>query len=252
MVERGVKFMSVVALLVHFIADFIFQSDKTIKLKETNMIRGNLRHVIGIYTCYLVAFIWLSITQDIDVWNLVILATIITSTHFMIDLIKSIVLNFRHNREKHDLIIFILDQIIHVISIVLLVSMWNFNIPSRAIGEYSIILIYVFVIFFGDYLIRKVLKASKMKSYANKETDIKGIGSQIGKIERFILLTLLIFGYPQLVIAVMGIKSIARFPELSNKSGEESNDYFILGNLLSLLIVIIGFVVFKSLYIDIF
>ena len=75
------------------------------------------------------------------------------------------------------------------------------------------------------------------------EDSIKRIGSKIGKIERGIMLILLIAGYEIGIVAVLAIKSVIRFKEFQ----EKDNDYYILGNLLSLLVVVISYIIWVYL-----
>lgn len=93
-------------------------------------------------------------------------------------------------------------------------------------------------VYMGDQLIKQMLMSYKTIS-ASHETNIKNIGSIIGKIERSIMLILLIAGYEIGIIAVLAIKSVIRFKEFH----EKDNDYYIYGNLLSLLVVVVSYIV---------
>jgi len=167
----------------------------------------------------------------------------ITIIHIAFDLLKSLILKLTNNNAKIDLAVFFIDQLLHIFSVIIIYSFFEeeFVVNSNTNINLFIISIYLIVIYIGDYAIQKTFKLIKLKSYEQKEQDIQGIGSLIGKFERIIILTMLIVNQPTVIIALIGIKSIARFPEFSK---DKDNDYFILGNLLSLFFAIIGYVLY--------
>lgn len=79
----------------------------------------------------------------------------------------------------------------------------------------------------------------KLKQDENRKISIlKGI------LERLFLISGLIFGYPQVIIAFGALKIGTRF----QKSSKISNDYFLIGNFISLLAALI----FSQLAINLF
>lgn len=67
-----------------------------------------------------------------------------------------------------------------------------------------------------------------------------------GILERLVLYTALIHGYPQMLIAFAAMKLGTR---LHTEQGSEiSNTYFLVGNLLSMLLAIIGSVVTTAIW----
>ncbi len=74
-----------------------------------------------------------------------------------------------------------------------------------------------------------------------KAWDLKAILK--GILERLVLFTALIHGYPQMLIAFGAMKLGTRLHE--EKGSEISNTYFLVGNLLSMLLAMIGSIVTK-------
>ena len=75
-----------------------------------------------------------------------------------------------------------------------------------------------------------------------KAWDLKSILK--GMLERFVLLTALIHGYPQMLIAFAAMKLGTRLHEEQNS--EISNTYFLIGNLLSILFAMISAIIIKA------
>ncbi|MEJ2157726.1 MAG: hypothetical protein P8X96_20550 [Desulfobacteraceae bacterium] len=67
-----------------------------------------------------------------------------------------------------------------------------------------------------------------------------------GVLERLVLLTALIHGYPQMLIAFAAMKLGTRLHEEQNT--EISNTYFLAGNLISILLAMIGSIIVKAIW----
>ena len=67
-----------------------------------------------------------------------------------------------------------------------------------------------------------------------------------GMLERLVLFTALIHGYPQMLIAFGAMKLGTRLHE--EQGSEISNTYFLVGNFLSMLLAMIGSIVTKTIW----
>jgi len=67
-----------------------------------------------------------------------------------------------------------------------------------------------------------------------------------GLLERLVLFTALIHGYPQMLIAFGAMKLGTRLHE--EQGSEISNTYFLVGNLISMLLAMIGSVVTRAIW----
>ncbi len=233
-------------LIALFLADFIFQSEKGVQLKNENILKGNLYHALQVLLVYVFTFslVFIEVRKFTLFYELGISILVLVILHFIIDAFKCYLIKEWKNDDKADFWLFLADQFLHIVWTILILENINYFLSEKTNHLYFIIALFMGVILLGDHIIRKAFKAIKLKNYAKREEEIKGIGSLIGKIERTIIFLMFILGHPEIIIAVIGIKSIARFPELNQNNGEKNNDYFILGNLLSLLIVIIGYVLY--------
>lgn len=230
-------------VLAHFISDYILQTDRLIEIKKDTIFKGNLIHAIHIAVSSLIIYVityFLSertvATKLLSIESLLIILGISIS-HFIIDFLKN---NYFLNK-YNNILVEIIDQITHIITIYIIlqfISLDNYVISDNT--KITIIFITVLIIntCLGDQLIKKILMNYREISNTH-ENNIKSIGSIIGKIERGIMLTLLLAGYEIGIIAVITIKSIIRFKEFQ----EKDNDYYILGNLMSLLIVVISYII---------
>ena len=72
------------------------------------------------------------------------------------------------------------------------------------------------------------------------KTILKGI------LERLVLFTALLHGYPQMLIAFSAMKLGTRLHQ--EKGSEISNTYFLFGNLLSILLAIVAVIVTKKIW----
>ncbi|XMB85090.1 DUF3307 domain-containing protein [Mycoplasmatota bacterium WC44] len=244
--------MFLIAIFSHFIADFIFQNNKVVMLKRERMFKGNLIHSGIVFITYCVIFTLSIITssRSLSVFesNLIIYISLLAISHFVIDLIKSYVLIKNKGNAKVDIVIFILDQLIHVAVIYIITSFFISNIGLRVIYLNSkLILLYPFIIswilatFVSSYIITKTLSCYDIKPAG----DIR-VGRLIGNIERTIILILLILNLSSIVAGVIVFKTLIR---LENFKNSDHSDYYILGNLLSFLLVICsyGILIFSNL-----
>lgn len=87
------------------------------------------------------------------------------------------------------------------------------------------------------HFITRWLKNSKDSKIQRRREVFKGV------LERFVLVAGLLTGFPQVIIAFGALKIGTRF----QKNNKVSNDYFLIGNFLSLLAVILFVVTTRAL-----
>jgi hypothetical protein len=101
-------------------------------------------------------------------------------------------------------------------------------------------LIYAAVIFGGGFLIRAVthsLLSAHLRPAGESTEQLRNAGMYIGYLERFLILTALLFHSPATAGLVLTAKAVARYPEFKHVRFAE---YFLIGTLLSLSIAMIG------------
>lgn len=88
---------------------------------------------------------------------------------------------------------------------------------------------YVFAVAVGHLVVRHVI----LIRFPTEESEgLKGAGTAIGCLERFLTLTLVLVGQYEAIALILAAKSIARFQELKKR---EFAEYYLIGTLSSML-----------------
>jgi len=234
-------------LIGHFLGDFYFQTDKIAKNKNINSSQL-IKHCF-LYTIAMVLVILPVFSIDLFVWSIAI-----SVVHFGVDLIKSQI----KNREKHEVGIYSLDQVIHilVVSGVSLFISQNLNVSYIAFIQslfellkvndlqlLSIILSLLIIIKPSAITVKTVL--SKYGSFSKEEKEgVPNTGALIGELERFIILLMLTQGQYAAIGFILTAKSVARYKKIVEEI--KFSEYYLLGTFLSTLIVIVTYLVVFS------
>lgn len=247
------------ALLAHFIADFVLQTSSTIDRKNKFRLSGYLIHGL-IYLLVTIAFL-----HYLQLGAVIAFSLIVTFLHILIDYLKC---RLSQRRSKRlDLAGFFLDQLFHLGSIFWLWQVFDWRPNTRIIAIYyhlvspktiavfnqtvktprlspdhllMALIIYVVVAWGGAVLVRKILNA--IDGVADRDASSQRAGYYIGLLERVIILTLVLFDGLGSIAFILTAKSIARFSELNNKKFAE---YYLIGTLLSTILAIGGGLLFK-------
>jgi len=235
------------SVISHLICDFLLQSKNIVELKYERKVKGYLFHFITLFFSTFILSILGINNFKITFWFSLALSLL----HIFIDIIKDI---FRAHRPIEDLLVFLLDQLLHLTTIFFLwyylvhiISIPVSTIPifshfNKDIGEtLTVIIFYLFVLFAGSILLEKTLKVIDIKV---KDRDEISIGKYIGIIERALILTLVVFGEISSIGIIFTAKSLARYKELSEKRFVE---YYLLGTLSSLFLALVGGLILRSI-----
>ena len=153
--------------------------------------------------------------------------------------------------------VFIVDQVLHVCTIVALACFlirpswttlksqfsWSAATADRVLQAG---VVYVAVVFAGGYLIRYLTRnlSAGMDRPGETAEQVKNAGMYIGWLERFLVVTAILVQSPSMVGLILTGKSIARFPELKERFAE----YFLIGTLLSIGLAVLGGLVLVKLW----
>jgi len=255
-------------LIAHVLSDFVLQSDIIAENKRNQLKRGYYIHIGTVFLCtYL-------LTHFFGLITFLLYSILIAFLHLIIDFIKAPISNcikgvFKNKLSQEypyannylSLFGLIIDQAVHLITILYIWVIFNPLITVNVLQIYKSILpatemleplilqikdmlsitvilltllIYIVVTFGGAILTRKVLECFNVKLEKNNE-QIK-TGKYIGILERFIILTLFLYGSLSSIAFVLTAKSIARFKELDNR---EFAEYYLLGTFTSSSIAIL-------------
>lgn len=216
-------------LLAHFISDFLLQKSAWIEDKNTHKIKSKY-----LYWHILITGLLALALIGLNHWETVL---IITSTHYIIDLIKSYLpQNFKY---------FILDQIIHV-GIIFLCWSWTFELlPTwEMISDFYyqdhfwiVALCFLFLTYPSGYIIANSTKIwSDQVINLPNNTGLANAGKYIGFVERIIICILVYQDQYEAIGLLIAGKSILRY----NIANEEiKTEYLLVGTLISIFIAIV-------------
>ena len=225
-------------ILSHLIADFFLQPKKWIVSKREKRIKSVplIIHAIihGVLAYILIAD-----------WNNFWLPLILIIVHWGIDLLKVY--------QKSDFKWFIIDQLLHFISIVLL---WGFFYGDlNQVWEYTtnlynnkqiiwILIAYLFISIPTSMIINMATK-NWQKELKDKNDSLNNAGKWIGILERILTSTFIFFNQFAAIGFLIAAKSIFRFGDLTNEKERKLTEYILIGTLLSFTITVIVGVIIK-------
>ncbi|MDY0211142.1 MAG: DUF3307 domain-containing protein [Acholeplasma sp.] len=251
-----------VFILAHFLADFVFQKDNHVIEKNKNVIKGNLKHVLWVSLFFILSAIYyILIRNGIQPKEILLIITFVVSNiiiHFMIDVIKSLT---QKRFKDVNLILLIIDQVIHFsiifISYRILLRGFDEKMITNATVDINLIIYLVIATFVSSVIIKEILilfnlKPKNLEIYNSDLQDIKEnlnttvevrLGKWIGIIERMIMFMAMLFGIFEVLAIVVAFKTLSRFTDL-----KDNPEYYILGNLLSLLLVFTSYGLYQGLF----
>ena len=206
----------------HALADFLMQTDDMVRHKTRP--RVLLLHV-GIVT--LVSWAALGFPRE------PLLLILIGVSHFAIDWLK-----LRHGSQSFGP--FVIDQAAHLAMIVvgatLFPAAWAGGLWAHAPGPFLLLpqamalgAGFVFTVWGGDYAVRALMSEL---TPPDPDSLPKG-GRLIGRLERAMILMLVIAGQPDGIGFLIAAKSLLRFNDLAQDKDRRVSEYVIIGTLAS-------------------
>lgn len=225
-------------LIAHFLGDFVLQTDNFNKKKEKHKLRS--------YHLYLHATIhgllsWLLLWK-LEYWYI---GLIIFITHLLIDTGKLYFTNKKNQRW-----LFTLDQLAHIIVIVLLassVSQINFIISDGVLEFlWPLVLCIVFLTSPIAIMLKVFFTRWKLTDDDTGIYGLKNAGRWIGMIERLLIFLFIITDNFSAVGLLLTAKSVFRFGDLSKAKNMKLTEYVLIGTLLSFGVAILIGLLFKN------
>ena len=241
-------------IVAHVLGDFYLQWSSSCKNKVLYSVKGM---DLWLHSLVIGILSWIAI-WDLRGWWL---AACIMALHFLIDWSKSYI-QVKWNifkienseqmklvdgtNKRHDLWVFLIDQILHISFIVIFTNIWLIaNNDWQQFGwlqEFAIshplrtnaFLAMMLVLKPANIMILLILGACKVSITPNKDNDHGNFhsGELIGWLERGLMLLFVIMSQYEAIGFLIAAKSILRFNEAS--SGSEKSEYVLTGTLLSL------------------
>jgi hypothetical protein len=243
-------FLGFVYLTAHLLGDFYFQS-KNMSEKKNEHFFHLLIHSL-IYTA--VVF-----TVTAPFWRspILIVNLIFSLFHFFIDLLKFIFYRMYKNKseftDKYTSHIYIVDQAMHILSILLVCTLFplNVNIASFNSTPFPYITrFYNLVVFRWFCLLLLICKPTnvtfiklfaRFKPVRDEIESNNKTGAVIGILERIIMVIFMSIEQYSAIGLVLTAKSIARYKMISED--KEFGEYYLLGTLISVLSAVAAYLV---------
>jgi hypothetical protein len=252
-------------LLAHVLTDFVLQWDQLVYLKNSRKLKGFFYHGMILFILQTLLLFTLYSAASAVLFSL-----IVTLVHLLIDYGKEFISS---KRAIGKLIIFVGDQVLHILIILFLSSWFSLNAHSFLTDLFvnivpvqlsllffnrllTALIILIYLCFGGAILIRLTLDViyrhvdNYMQAIApedlHKRDPIKEVrvGKYVGIMERSILFIFLINGEFSAVGFVIAAKSLTRFNQLSHKNFAE---YYLIGTLLSILLTVLGVLLYQQI-----
>ncbi len=220
----------------HLLADFTLQPQHWCNKKEQKIFsKYHLYHILIVFTSsYLLSF-------DLNFWKA---AIVLSALHFLIDILKSWII--LKARIKY---IFFIDQLLHLITIVVVVTLYDFHFGINFLFEMETTALAIIAGFLlcakpANIIIKFVLENFSIKTPIDNPNNFEGkslpnAGKLIGITERFLALALILLGQYEAVGLIIAAKSILRFKDT------QKSEYVLVGTLLSFGIAVLAGVLIK-------
>lgn len=210
-------------ILAHVIGDFILQPTKWIKDKEVKKHKSKYLYIhIAIHLGLLLLAVRFNPTY--------ILATVIIAlSHLVIDIIKLNVSN-----QKNRVWVFVLDQVFHVIAILITVQVIEPYIEFSDLWSNKMLLRIGMLLTFTQVVsifMQEILKNwSKKLDLTNALDDA---GKYIGMLERTLIFGFIVIGQWSVIGFLLAAKSVFRFGDLNKDNNLKLTEFVLIGTLLS-------------------
>lgn len=257
--------------LAHFIADFLLQTTTGVADKKQKNLRSKYMWYHGVWVLVLTSAAF--INSGYTFGHLVAASLVITVLHIIIDSLKIYFenkLSANNNinavpAEKNKIALFIVDQLVHYITII---SAWGvltdnigkiLSVASSLVNNYKILILllgYLLVVGPVTYLI-KFLTAEWSREVTIQDDSLNDAGKWIGILERIIVVTLVLVDQYEAIGFLIAAKSLLRLTDKldtarptaqastsPNVTARKLTEYVLIGTFLSFgFAMVIGFAI---------
>lgn len=226
-------------ILAHFIGDFLLQPKSWVNEKEIRKAKSLKLYIhIIIHGLLVLLVLW-----DYSYW---LLALILIILHGVIDVTKLYAQN--EINKSHW---FLIDQALHVISIIALwILFFRPEIDLNALVENTEIWIYatalLLITVVSGIVIRELMSSWSETLNDGNEESLNNAGKYIGMLERIFVFTFVVTGNWEAIGFLLAAKSVFRFGDLKESKDRKLTEYILIGTLLSFGIAIaVGMLLLK-------
>lgn len=213
-------------ILAHILGDFLLQPNSWVKAKENK--KGLA------WQLYAHVFIHGLLTSLLlfDITDSKLVVTIMFS-HLIIDYVK-----LKFQTENHKITWFIIDQIMHLVAILILGLCWinkGKELLDLLISDTFIILAtaVVFLTQPTSIILNVLVKPWSDAITNEKEKSLKNAGKYIGILERLLVFVFIYTHHFESIGFLLATKSVFRFGDLKESKERKLTEYILIGTLLS-------------------
>ena len=213
-------------LLAHLIGDFLLQPTSWAKNKESKKAKSIFLYAhILIHGLLVLLFIW-----DMHYW---LLAAFLMIAHGIIDGVK-----LYAQKESNKTNWFLIDQVLHVISIVVIwFLLFKPEINLSSIIAAPIVWVFatalLFITVVCGIMMRELMSSWSKALNDSDEESLSNAGKYIGMLERVFVFTFVITGNWEGIGFLLAAKSVFRFGDLKESKDRKLTEYILIGTLLS-------------------
>lgn len=226
-------------LLVHFLADFVFQSDQWAKDKAIKKHRSPLLYLHAL----LHGLLSMAIVAEVLFWPF---ALAIALTHWIIDWTKLV-----FQKKETEKQWFFIDQGLHLLTLAIIVWMYSGQyIDFLLINQEKWLLLITGTVFLTlpvSILIRVLLTGWLPTTQDNENNSLQNAGKYIGISERLLIFIFILTNHWEGIGFLLAAKSIFRFGDLKESGERKLTEYVMIGTLLSFGLAILTGMLIQSL-----
>ena len=118
-----------------------------------------------------------------------------------------------------------------------------FNILRTSQKLYLFLSVYIAVVFGGGYFVQKVTQFFMHhidEGLMQSKPGLPSAGKYIGWLERSLVVTFIVGGYPDGIGLLLAAKALVRYPEIKNDEKYHFAEYFLIGTLTSVTLALLG------------
>ncbi|MCT4614748.1 MAG: DUF3307 domain-containing protein [Marinifilaceae bacterium] len=211
-------------VICHLLGDFVFQTNKMVKNIDDKKLKSS-----ALYLHFLIHFILILLFTKFES-RFILPAFILSISHLAIDISSKILLkNKIPNISK-----FVLDQLLHFISIVLFIRYFyqlelDFSKVFNTQG-YLYLTCFILITSVASIIIKK---AMQVFDYKVQSGGLREAGKYIGMLERLFVFLFVISSFWQGIGFLLAAKSIFRFGDLRENKDRKLTEYILIGSFLS-------------------
>lgn len=211
-------------LLAHLLGDFLLQPTAWVLDKENKKYRSRYLYI---HTFLHGILAWIFVGEMAFGWFALALAL----AHGSIDLLK---LQFQKDKTKRSW--FVVDQILHFITIVLIATFYkNLTVDFSVFNNQFWILLtgIIFLTKPASIVIKNIISIWTPESENKKDDSLQNAGNYIGIFERLFVFCFILTGHFEAIGFLLAAKSIFRFGDLKEAKDRKLTEYVLIGTLLS-------------------